>query len=68
MHECRDVQYDVQLMHFIVVGGLDQFAFVGDAIFAGSMGGPNVSYDNSLKALNDSRLPTILCWLVAMAL
>ena len=37
-----------------VVGGLDRdFAFVGDAIFAGSMGGPNVSYDNSLKALNE---------------
>ena len=36
-----------------VVRGLDRdFAIVGDAIFAGSMGGPNVSYDDSLKGLN----------------
>jgi len=36
-----------------VVKGLDRdFAIVGDAIFAGSMGGPNVSYDDSLTGLN----------------
>ena len=36
-----------------VVKGLDRdFAIVGDAMFAGSMGGPNVSYDDSLKGLN----------------
>jgi len=36
-----------------VVEGLDRdFAIVGDAMFAGSMGGPNVSYDDSLKGLN----------------
>jgi len=37
---------------FVVKGLARDFAIVGDAIFAGSMGGPNVSYEDSLKGLN----------------
>ena len=37
---------------YVVKGLSRNFAIVGDAIFAGSMGGPNVSYEDSLKGLN----------------
>ncbi len=36
---------------FVVKGLSRDFAIVGDAVFAGSMGGPNVSYEDSLKGL-----------------
>ena len=42
MHECRDVNTTGHTSGGAIVVGLDRFRFVGDAIFVGSMGGPNV--------------------------
>lgn len=49
-----------------VIGGLDRpVAVVGDALFAGSMGGPNLSYRACLRGLREEVLSlspeTILC-------
>ncbi len=49
-----------------VVGGLSRVvAIVGDALFAGSIGGPNISYDDALRTCSSEILSlpddTILC-------
>ncbi|MEO0454751.1 MAG: MBL fold metallo-hydrolase [Verrucomicrobiota bacterium] len=63
--ECRQTTGHAADGITYVISGTPCIAFVGDAIFAGSMGGPKISYEEALETAHQSILSlpeeTILC-------